>query len=75
MVEAPKMQGCTRGHTELSSTLISTTQVGCQSRKIGQSCGYWNNIHFGQGMGKKFLLETQSEEQEVKEPRLSWKSV
>lgn len=52
MVEAPKTQGCTTGHAELSSTFISITQVGCQTRKTGQFCGYWNDIHFGQGVGK-----------------------
>lgn len=35
-----------------SSTLISITQVAYQSRKTGQFCGYWSNIHFEQGMGK-----------------------
>lgn len=52
MVETPKMQGCTRGHTQLSSTFIPTTQVEHQSRKTGQFWGCWNNIQFEQGMGR-----------------------
>lgn len=47
-----KPQKCRGGHTQLSRTFISITQVGCQSRKTGQFYRYWNNIHFEQGMGK-----------------------